>query len=251
MQLSYQQKREIYEQGFVKVPGVVPQIMIDSAHRAINHSIGQGMNPQDMPILRAQSFCPELTRTEVITQLFNHTPVVGLLESVLGEGNVHPTRGGQIAVRFPGMQDPPHKPMPHLDGMYTPTNGVKEGTIQNFTLLVGVYLSPLRQQNAGNLAVWPGSHRIFEQYFREHGPESLLQGMPKVEMPEPEHVLVEPGDVVIAHYQLAHGTSANVSPNVRYAIYFRVTHPAFDRQRWQDPMTDIWMHWPGMKDIIS
>ncbi|WP_051343673.1 hypothetical protein [Alicyclobacillus herbarius] len=115
--------------------------------------------------------------------------------------------------------------------MHTPTNGVPKGTIQNFTMLVGVYLSSVRQENAGNFTVWPGTHRIFEKYFREHGAESLLDGMPKVDMPKPLQLMVEPGDVVFAHYELAH--APNISPNVRYAIYFRVTHREFDRNHWQ------------------
>ncbi len=70
--------------------------------------------------------------------------------------------------------------------MYSPTNGVKEGTIGNFTALVGVFLSDLPEPFAGNFTVWPGSHRLYETYFREQGPQALLKGMPKVDLPEPE-----------------------------------------------------------------
>lgn len=251
MKLSHAQKSAFYENGFVKIPGVVPQIMVEAALRAINHSVGEGMRAEDMVTMRAQSYCKELTHAAVITDLFNRTAVPELAESILGSGQVAPAGGGQIALRFPGLQDPPGRPGGHLDGMYTPTNGVPKGTIQNFTMLVGVYLSSVRQDNAGNLTVWPGTHHLFEKYFREHGAESLLEGMPKVDMPEPTQIMVEPGDVVFAHYELAHGTAPNISPNVRYAIYFRITHAEFDRSQWQAPMQNIWMHYPGIQEAFS
>ncbi|MCY0875624.1 MAG: phytanoyl-CoA dioxygenase family protein [Firmicutes bacterium] len=251
MTLSIGQKQQMYDNGFIKVSGAIAPLMIDNALRAINHSIGQGMKAEDVSTMRVQSYAKELQATPVITDLFNRTPVVSLLESLIGEGNVRPARGAQIALRFPEMKDPPGRPHPHLDGMHSPNNGVPKGVIQNFTVLVGVYLSAARQDNAGSLTVWPGTHHAYERYFQEHGAEALLDGMPKVEMPKPQQLQVEPGDVVLAHYQLAHGTAPNVSAQVRYALYFRVTHPAFDRDHWQEPMKDIWMHWPGMKEIVA
>ena len=217
MQLSYAQKQAIFEEGYVHVRGVVPRVMVNAALRAINSSLGEGMNKEDLPRFRAQSYCPELQSTPVISDLVNKTPAWSLAESVIGEGKIKPVRGGQIALRFPTMQDPPGPPGPHLDGMYSPNNGVPEGEIRNFTMLVGIVLSDVPEPFAGNLAIWPGTHRQFEQYFREYGPDALLQGMPKVEMPEPVQLTAHAGDIILCHYQLAHGITANVSPNPRYA----------------------------------
>ena len=44
MELTYAQKQEIFKNGFVKVPGVVPQVMVEAALRSINNSVGEGMN---------------------------------------------------------------------------------------------------------------------------------------------------------------------------------------------------------------
>ncbi len=247
MKLTFRQKRKFYEKGFVKIPGVVPRVMIDRAMRAINHSLGEGMNVADMPILRAQSYCPEIKNTPVIADLLNKTPAWQLAESVIGEGKIRPVHGGQIALRFPVMQDPPSPPRPHLDGMHTPTNGVPKGTIANFTALVGIYLSDVPNPDSGNFTVWPGTHHIYERYFREHGPESLLNGMPPVDLPEPEQVTGSAGDMILVHYQLAHGIAPNVSPNIRYAVFFRLIHVDHE---WRAPMTDIWMHWPGIREIL-
>ncbi|QHW29860.1 hypothetical protein GZH47_02785 [Paenibacillus rhizovicinus] len=250
MKLTYEQKASMLKNGYIHVPGVIPKLMVDHAIRNINHSVGQGMDPAQMPIYRAQSFCPELQGLPPITGLFNDTPVKSLVEDLIGEGNVQPAKYGQVALRFPSLQDPPGVARPHLDGMYSPTNGVKEGTIGNFTMLVGVLLSPVREKHAGNFTVWPGTHTQYETYFREHGPEALLNGMPPVDMPEPIQTLGEPGDVFLVHYQLAHSVAQNASPFPRYAIFFRVSHPEH-KQDWKAPMKDIWMHWPGIRSIIE
>lgn len=110
---------------------------------------------------------------------------------------------------------------------------------------IQIYVS---EPYSGNLAVWPGTHRIYERYFREHGPESLLDGMPPVELPQPTQLMGHAGDVVLCHYQLAHGVAQNVSPHVRYAIYFRLHHVNHDMQ-WKEAMTDIWVEWAGMRDL--
>ena len=38
--LTQLQKQEFYRNGFTKVAGVVPRLMVDAARQAINHSIG-------------------------------------------------------------------------------------------------------------------------------------------------------------------------------------------------------------------
>src|SRR5688572_23045937 len=107
MELSHAQKLAFIEHGYVHVPGVVPRVMVDAALRAINHSVGEGMNVADMTRFRAQSYCPEVQRSPVITDLVNRTPALQLAESVIGTGQIAPVTGGQIALRFPTMQDPP------------------------------------------------------------------------------------------------------------------------------------------------
>ena len=249
MQLSHRQKQDFVTHGYVHIPGVVPRLMVDAALRAINASLGEGMNVSDVVRFRAQSYCPELQQTPVITDLLNATPALALAESLIGNGQVAPIKSGQIALRFPSPVDPPPAPRPHLDGMHTPTNGVPAGEIYSFTLLLGVMLSDLDGPFAGNLAVWPGTHRIYETYFREKGPQSLLDGMPNVELPAPVQLVGRASDIVLCHYELAHGVTANVSPHVRYAIYFRLHHIQHAQQKW-DAMTNIWLEWEGVREFV-
>jgi hypothetical protein len=253
MELTREQKAHFYEQGYALVPNAVPRERVDAALRAINHSLGEGMDPAKLATFRAQSYCPELQKDAVITDLYNGTPVRGLVESLTGAGQIRAIASGQIALRFPAAPGAPgaapRQPVPHLDGMYTPTNGVPQGRIMSFTMLVGVALSDVDEPFAGNLTVWPGTHRLYERYFRERGPEALLQGMPDVPLPEPVHLTARAGDAMLCHYELAHTAAPNHSPHVRYAIYFRAHHVDHDRQ-WKQAMTDLWLEYPGMHDVL-
>lgn len=250
MALTHNQKQHFYEHGYVHIPGVVPQLMVEAAVKAINHSLGEGIDPEQVVIYRSRSFCPELQREPVITQLLTHTPAWALAEALVGAGKLNPVTGGQIALRFPGFQDPPPPPHPHLDGMHTKHNGVPEGEIRNFTMLLGVALSDLPAPNSGNFTVWPGTHHQYEQYFRQREPAALLEGMPPINLPEPKQLLAKAGDVMLVHYQLAHAAAPNVSPYPRYAIYFRLKHQAHDNHN-KETLTDIWLDWEGMQDLVA
>ncbi len=249
MNLTHTQKRHILDHGFVKIPGVIPRAMIDDALRAINASIGEGIDPALLPTLRAQSYCPELKADPAITGLLMKTPAWGMLESVIGEGQVRTSGVGQIALRFPTRRDPAGQASPHIDGFYTPTNGVPKGTVRNFTALVGVLLSDLPEPNSGNFTVWPGTHHTHETYFRERGRGALDEGIPKIDLPEPTPITGKAGDIVIAHYLLSHGISPNQSSNIRYACFFRITHADHEQQRWES-MTDPWLQWPGIRKLL-
>lgn len=245
MKLNAEQQEALLRDGYTIVPGVVPAAPLAAAQRAINHSLGQGLPPADLPVFRSRSFCPELQRAPVILDLLRATPAWTLAESLLGEGGVEAVRSGQIALSFP-QTEPPEAPYPHLDGLHTPTNGVPAGEVRSFTLLVGVILSDVTGPGAGNLTVWPGSHRRYESYFRDNGPRSLLRGMPPIALPDPVEVTGSVGDVVLCHYQLAHAVGANTSPHVRYAVYFRLKSRGHDGRRWEC-LTDLWKEWPGLR----
>jgi hypothetical protein len=213
MTLTTAQKEEFRERGILKLPGIVPPELVDRARRAINAHLGEhGMDPAELPKYRAQTYCPGLGGKPPITDLYNASPIKDVAEQFIGAGKIRPVGGGQIALRFPAplpedgaAADKPRQPNPHIDGMYSPTNGVKEGTIANFTALVGVFLSDVPEPFMGNFTAWPGSHRLYESYFREHGPQALLNGMPPVELPPAEQFTGRAGDAALCHYLLGHG----------------------------------------------
>jgi hypothetical protein len=254
MQLKTQEKRRFYEEGYLVIEGAVPPIMVDAARHVINHSLGsEGMNKDDLPILRAQSYCRDAQRHPAVTDLFNRTPVLPIVESMLGAGNVNPAGGAQIALRFPGpIYGAPGEPRGHLDGLGTGTNGMEKGVYRRgFTCLAVFYLADVPAPYSGNFTVWPKSHRFFEGYFRQNGHQMLAEGMPRVDLPEPAlQITARAGDVVLAHHQLVHTAAPNASSNVRYAAIFRVRHKECE-QVGLDAYTDIWREWPGVREAME
>lgn len=244
--LNVQQLRHFHDQGYVHLPGAVAPDVVDEALHAINHNLGQGIDPAELPIYRARSFCPELIRSSVILDLYRRSAVPAIVESLIGAA--HPVVSSQIALRFPNRKSAPALLDPHIDGIYTPTNGVPSGRIHSFTMFIGVALSDVPGPWSGNLTVWPGTHRQYEEYFRVHGPESLLHGMPPVRLPDPVQLTARAGDAFLLHYQLAHSAAPNFSPHVRYAVYFRVAALGH-AERWRTVLTDIWAEWPGMRRL--
>ena len=258
MELSVSQKTEIFERGFIRIPGVVPRVMVNETLKAMNHSIGNGIPLEDIHKVRSQSYCPEIQKLPVVTDLLNATPAFSFAESLLGTGKINRSGGAQIALRFPSYpRDARPKFAPHIDGTWSEHNGVPKGRILNFAMIACVLLSDVPEAYCGNFTVWPGTHHSFAKYLRQHGPEALTDGgLPKIDMPEAHQVTGQAGDVVFAHYLLAHTAAVNLSPHVRYAVFFRLTPndrppaPETGAER-REAILDPWLEWPGLAEIVK
>lgn len=251
MQLSEAQKQEIYQEGFTVLRDAVPRPLIDAALRTINQSLGsRGMHPDKLPSMRAQTYCPEINDTAAITDLFNRSSLFSLCESALGEGNVPHMQSGQIALRFPNSESVMHLGPPHLDGVAAANNGVAPGEFHNFTCLVGVLLSDLPETNMGNFTSWPGTHCGYEKYFQKEGVDAFLQGVPQIELPDPFQMTGQAGDAVLCHHLLGHGIAPNLSPHIRYAVFFRISHRDHGSHR-SEVLADMWRDWPGITAAVA
>lgn len=78
------------------------------------------------------------------------------------------------------------------------------------------------------------------------------------------------GDVIIANYCLAHNVAPNISPFIRYGIYFRISSSAHgsrkksstgpqqsltgrnasDMKHRPESMLDVWLDWPGLRQHV-
>jgi len=57
---------------------------------------------------------------------------------------------------------------------------------------------------------------------------------------------------VIAHYQTAHTIAPNISADIRYCIYFRVTHSCRkDKTYRPDAMTNVWIEFEGLRSVLG
>jgi hypothetical protein len=244
MELTAAQKRQLFENGYLELAGLVSEKLRNIALRAINFSLGNGMRPNDVPKFRASSYCPELLGKPPVTDLLYKTGLWSIAESLIGKNRLRLLGGGQVALRFPVMEHPA-KLAPHIDGIYREGNRVTKGKIESFTMLAGIFLNDVPNHYWGNFTVWPGSHRLLEKYFQENGWESVRNGLPKIRMPEPVQLTARAGDAILCHYQTVHTVVSNVSPNIRYAVFFRLAHMNHSANR-EKTFTDIWMEWPGI-----
>jgi hypothetical protein len=249
--LSAGDKRTLEETGYLLVPGLVSPDRTRAALAAINASLGRnGLPPDALPRMEALTFCPELVGDAAILDLYRATPLAELAEAALGAGRVRDPREAQIALRFPTPGAAMLDPRPHIDGLPRALNGVDAGTLYHFTALAAVFLSDVEQRFAGNFTVWPGSHRALAAHFATNDALGTLARpevpFPPVALPEPpRQLIVQAGDALLAHYLLVHGVSANLSPNIRYAVFFRLFHDEHQPDAISS-LGDLWRHWPGL-----
>ena len=156
--LTDTQKREFVKEGYLRIPAVVPHVLIDAARRAVNHSIGNvGIGGKNSANSRSAFFCAELLDAPSILDLFNRTPVIEIAESLMGKGNVLPITRAKPYPRFPlPLGEDPPAPRGHLDGIGNGKNGMAKGIYRRgFTAFAVIYLADVPQPYSGNFTVWP------------------------------------------------------------------------------------------------
>eukprot|EP00944_MAST-04C_sp_MAST-4C-sp1_P011413 g11413.t1 len=223
--------------------------------------------------MKARTFLKE----KAITNLFNKSIIPEVLSQLLGDSNRRYQIGaGQIALRFPGDLTPNHSARAssavfrnvsmhwHIDGCpneFIPGVTDHYGHINNFDCLVGVLLSNINHPMSGELCCWPGSHHKLADYFSEnngenlekvytHGNQALPTGKKTFQLfkNDPVHCVGKKGDVFLANYMTAHFIAPNTSPNIRYAVYFRVSKHGIRRKLpngKHDPSSMLapWLYW--------
>ena len=151
----------------------------------------------------------------------------------------------------------PHQPgAGHLDGFRYQKEGGRQH-LRSFTLLVGVILSDQTGDDMGNLHAWPGSHLEAADYARHHGVDAFVsavmrnEAMPPVDFSAGSvQVHGAPGDVVFAHYLLAHNSGGNTSDVVRRTLYMRLKRAGHD-ERWRTFFTHPWADYDGVRPIAG
>ncbi|MGF1483109.1 MAG: phytanoyl-CoA dioxygenase family protein [Opitutales bacterium] len=250
MLITPEQKRQFVEQGFLHLPGAIPKERIHAARRLINHHLGQGFDAEQRKIFAAQSYFPELREHPDIKGLVEDSPAYAMAEDLTAPGELKEVWRGQMALRFPQLEDTGKPPGGHIDGTPSPTNGVPPGTIYSFTMLAGIALSDVRRENAGNFTVWPGSHLKLQAWFQNRTLMDLIDGAPRLDYGPAHQVQWEAGDLLLAHYQLLHGIAPNYSPDIRYAVFFRLHHKEHKGNE-EAAMRDIWREWKGIRAVME
>lgn len=156
----------------------------------------------------------------------------------------------QVALNVPPFA---HRPgIPHLDG-----NTPDLAAPATFTMLAGVFLSDDSEPERGNLWVWPGSHRLHEELFRERGTDSLLAvgghaGLlePPVVYGSAQPLLARRGDLLLAHYQLGHNIGGNTSDRTRRIAYYRLGCEGH-AERSTEALVDLWHEYAPVRAVLD
>ncbi len=134
----------------------------------------------------------------------------------------------------------------HLDGYYTPTNGVPEGTVGIFHVGATIYVDQVEPRGAG-FTVWPGSHRFAAEYFKTHSLLNIQGGVfREADLGPPVEITGPAGTVCLWHGQLVHSGSKNCSGRIRMALIARLARQDVDDIRFETP-DDMWEYWEGVR----
>ena len=234
-------KNDLVRDGYVRFSGLTPMPLVTRALQAIQADLQTNYNANRQIEYDNRSYCPDLRDTRVIRNLLVKSPIYGLLDEALGMRNLR-VGPGQIAIRRARNHPQPMPPAPHIDGFATGLNGVPADGIYNHTVLIGVFLTPVRTEFAGNFTVWPGSHYSYERYFRERGKRAMHEPMPELQLGEPVQLCCSVGDVVLAHYSLGHTAAVNTADHDRIAVFFRAVLSGAQSDGWPY-LTNIWAGW--------
>jgi hypothetical protein len=183
-----------------------------------------------------------------------------IVQCLAGKGMIYPPAACQVALKFPSPTNAIPKVFnPHNDasvrGDGWHIDGFNKGEHSPFTLLVGVCLSDVSLPKSGEFAVHPGAHwnlqeEIKQQVLSGSPSFSSFDGGNKPNLGPPQSMFLKRGDAVICHQKLPHLGMPNYSPNIRYQIYFRVSHIQLSSHRdaWLD---DLMLPFEGLKSVMS
>ena len=142
--------RAFAEDGYIVVRQIVPHDQIETTRRAVAGEISKA---PPHPSSRGPYFY-FLTDIPPALLAALDDRVLPLAESLITPARFERPDHVQISLNIPQW---PHVPGgPHIDGLTPPE---PDGRPATFTLLAGIFLTDQTSLDAGNLWVWPGSHR--------------------------------------------------------------------------------------------
>jgi len=246
-ELTVEDLRRFGRDGFLLVPGLIPPADVAAANAAIDTIIAA--NPS--PGVGQQSYVEKgAEMNPALLGLLTRTPAYGIAEQLAAPGCLIGPSHVQVALTFPPYQHIPGAG--HIDGLGPKKPG---GRPNSFTLLIGVILSDQSADNMGNLHVWPGTHLATAEYARTHGMAALISAAagtssPPVPQENRRQLHGRPGDVVFAHYLLAHNIGGNTSTIVRRSVYLRLKHAGHE-QHWERALTDAAYEFDGVRAAMA
>src|SRR5437660_11545337 len=138
--LTGQQKQTFAEEGYVVVPQLIPQPLIDAARREVQSRVAH--KPPPAGHIGHQHYFVMEPLPDRLCRLFFGSPALRAAESLIEPGKFEAPDHVQIALNIPPYK---HRPGgPHLDGLPPDASG-RPGT---FTMLAGIFLTDQTGENS-------------------------------------------------------------------------------------------------------
>lgn len=237
--LSADQLRAFGRDGFLVVRGFLAEPLLAELNAEVDALIARKPAPEDK--VGFHHYFEHPSSLPVADQVLRKSGVLSLAGELVAPFKIdHAFDHIQVATSIYGWDHEPGGG--HIDG-YGTAGQTEPNT---FTLLAGIYLGDESQPGRGNIWVWPGSHIGHERLFQERGIDVLgpePQGGHACMLDQPpdfgpgQPVLAKRGDVLLAHYLLAHNQSGNMWNPLRRIVYYRLA-TTDHRQRWAATQTD-------------
>jgi len=239
MKLTGAELAQFATDGFIVIPNVVDEALLDAADTEIDELIKREPPPPGT-IGKHFWFLPPDGLPAAHAAL-RGSPSLGLAEQLTAPSLLELNLGHkQIALNIPPYSHQPGGP--HIDSRVQ--QHPEQTAPDSFMLLAGVFLTDEHLVDSGNLWAWRGSHRTHERLFPDRGPDVLMATFGHISLlddppplPAPVPVLGQRGDVLLAHFLLGHNTKGNLGPSTRRMLYYRLSCPDHG-QRWADTFTE-------------
>ena len=247
--LTLEDKSFFKENGYLIKRGVLSDAQVQAARDALWDGIQADRNkPETWVQAGPRVPCP--SSHPAIRATVQESPVFSMMEEMVGVGQLNGGGPGPHLVFPSGDDEWTGAKHGHLDGYYTPTNGVPEGTVGYMTINVTIYVEHI-EHRGGCFTVFPGTHRMAHEYFKTHSLLSVEGGSSNriwsdEEMPSALEFEGAPGDVCFWHGQMVHTGSKNVNRNIRMALIGRFSRKDSNDIRFETP-DDMWADWEGLR----
>ena len=245
MSLDAEQKTFFKENGYVVLHDTLTEDQIQAGVEAIwPHLDADRDDPSTW--IGAGSISPNCGDEPALLATLYESSVYEAAESLVGKGKLTRPTSFDPKLNFPTGDSEWAAPGGHLDGYYTPTNGVAEGTVGRFFVGVTMYLSH-QHPTGGGFTVWPGTHLQSAEYFKTHAMLSVKGGNVRdvYELPEPVEVTGPPGTVCLWHGGTVHSASKSCRPDIRFCMITRLNHIQNSDILFEFP-DDPWAYWDGI-----
>ena len=175
--LSDADKTFFKENGYLVVRGAVEPETVDAALDRLWEALDEDRDDPESWIRKGYRTVP-VGGEDVIAGTTYNNPVFAMAEELVGKDKLNSSGGAGASISISRIQiENGANRVADILTVTTPLRTVCRKVLWgSFTLGATVYLDTVEKQGGG-FTVWPGSHRIWAEYFRHHDLDSLPGGV--------------------------------------------------------------------------